>query len=97
MLSYCADETTDGRVPAGAAAMLKAASGEDADSVLDALAASGFVTPMDDGAIYLPSWADYNLAREDVEERRRLAAFAGKRGGRTRATTGPRATDGRFK
>lgn len=86
MLSYSADEMTDGRVPRNVAAMLVAADQLNGEAALDELINKGELRVVSDDVLLLVRWHDFNLSRQQVEEMRAQRVAAGQKGGVSRIT-----------
>jgi hypothetical protein len=90
MLSYSADYTTDGLIPASMVLMLVAADPEGGLIVLGELADHGELVRKADGSCLLVRWREFNLSSEEVAARRRQTAEAGQKGGAQRIATAKR-------
>ena len=90
MLSYSADYTTDGFIPAAMVLMLVAADPEGGVIILGELADHGELVRKADGSSLLVRWREFNLSSEEVAARRRQTVEAGQRGGAQRIATAKR-------
>jgi hypothetical protein len=74
MLSYCGAHLTNGFVPEATAKFISRR------PALNKLAAHGFIEQIEDGWL-IPKFLDFNPSRQEVEEKRKARAEAGRRGG----------------
>lgn len=77
---YCAQNETDGHVPAELAAMILGAAGKDAAKVREKLLANGRIEPAPIGdGILLPFFLDNNPTRAELEAQRAVRSASGKK------------------
>ena len=85
MLSYCGQHLTDGRVPASAAKFIACRR-----KPLTALVSAGLLVRRGEDYTVV-GFLDFNPSKDEVEERRKVRAAAGRRGGLAKARANAKA------